>query len=185
MKHSYLVILSAALALLAACEKQQNDAPDATPPASASNEQTGIQTTVTEVDPSALPPELLSLVTNAVPGMQIEGVERKEREGRVYYDVEGKRADGSEVELDLLQEGEGYKIVEIQRDIPWAEAPEAAREAAATSEKAFDPVRVIESTQTDGAVIYELFAEGKPEKPSLEVRVVDGKAEVLQEEWMH
>jgi hypothetical protein len=186
MKHTYLSIACAALPLLAACEKQQNDAADvaATAPAT-SNEQAGIQTTVTELDAGALPPELLSVVTNAVPGMQIEGAERKEREGRVYYDVEGKRVDGSEVELDVLHEGEGYKIVEIQRDIPWAEAPEAARSAAAASEKAFEPVRVIESTQTDGAVIYELFAEGKPEKPSLEVRVVDGKAEVLQEEWMH
>ena len=51
--------------------------------------------------------------------------------------------------------------------------------------KAFEPVRVIESTQTDGSVIYELFAAGAPEKPSLEVRVTDGKAEVLKEEWMH
>jgi hypothetical protein len=46
-------------------------------------------------------------------------------------------------------------------------------------------VRVIESTQTDGSVIYELFAQGAPEKPSLEVRVTDGKAEVLEEEWKH
>lgn len=87
--------------------------------------------------------------------------------------------------MDLLQEGEGYRIVEIQRDIPWFEAPESARSAVAASEDAFEPVRVIESTQTDGAVIYELFAEGKPDKPSLEVRVVDGSAEILEEEWMH
>jgi hypothetical protein len=60
-----------------------------------------------------------------------------------------------------------------------------AREAAAASEKTFEPVRVIESTQTDGSVIYELFAAGAPEKPSLEVRVVEGKAEVLKEEWLH
>ena len=183
MKYWSLAIFCAALPLLTACEKQRNDA--AAPAPAASNEQTGIQTTVTKVDASELPPEALSIVTNAVPGMQIEEAERKERDGRVYYDVGGRRVDGSEVELDLLQEGEGSKIVEIQRDIPWAQAPEAAREAAAASEQAFEPVRVIESTQTDGAVIYELFAEGKPDKPSLEVRVADGKAEVLQEEWMH
>ncbi len=182
MKHSYMVIAGAALTLLA-CSKPSEDA--AAPPPAASVEQTGIQTTVTKVDVSELPPELLSIVTNAIPGMQIEGAERKEREGRVYYDVEGKRPDGSEVELDLLQEGEGYRIVEIQRDIPWFEAPESARSAVAASEDAFEPVRVIESTQTDGAVIYELFAEGKPDKPSLEVRVVDGSAEILEEEWMH
>lgn len=87
MKHSYMVIAGAALTLLA-CSKPSEDA--AAPPPAASVEQTGIQTTVTKVDVSELPPELLSIVTNAIPGMQIEGAERKEREGRVYYDVEGK-----------------------------------------------------------------------------------------------
>jgi hypothetical protein len=145
----------------------------------------GIETVVTEIDAANLPPELLSVVANAVPGMQIKGAERKEREGRVYYDVEGERDDGSEVELDVLQEGSEYQIVEIQRDIPWNEAPAVARSAAASSEKSFEPVRVIESTQNDGSVIYELFAAGAPKKPSLEVRVTDGKAEVLKEEWMH
>ena len=99
--------------------------------------------------------------------------------------MEGARPDGSEVELDVLNENGEYKVVEIQRDIPWSEAPEEARTAAASSSRPFEPVRVIESKQTDGAVIYELFTEGAPEKPALEVRVVDGKAEVLKEEWPH
>jgi hypothetical protein len=180
MGYPQTLVVCTTLALLAGCDAGEKKV-EQTAPA----EKPGIQTTVTEVDAAALAPELLSIVTNAVPGIQITGAERKEREGRVYYDVEGKRVDGAEVELDLLQEGSGYKIVEIQRDIAWTEAPEAARAAAATSGKTFEPVRVIESTQTDGSVIYELFAEGAPEKPSLEVRVVDGKAEVLKEEWMH
>jgi len=164
-------------ALVAACDSKQSADETAAGP--------GIPTTVTEVAASDLPPDLLIAVTNAVPGIQITGAERKEREDRVYYDVEGKRADGTEVELDLLQQGNRYSVVEIQRDIAWAEAPEAARTAAVTSGKAFEPVRVIESKQTDGSVIYELFAEGAPTKPSLEVRIVDGKAEVLKEEWKH
>ncbi len=180
MKSWQMCMTSVALLTLAGCDSAEKNVEQ-----SASAEPAGIQTTTSEVDPANLPPELLSIVTNAVPGMQIEGAERKERDGRVYFDVEGRRPDGSEVELDLLLEGTAYKIVEIQRDIPWSEAPEAARSAAARSKEAFEPVRVIESTQTDGAVIYELFAEGKPEKPSLEVRVVEGKAEVLEEEWMH
>lgn len=164
-------------ALVAACDSKQSA--DQTSPAS------GIPTTTTEVAVSDLPPDLLIVVTKAVPGIQVAGAERKERDGRVYYDVEGKRADGTEVELDLLKEGTGYSVVEIQRDIPWAEAPASARSAAAASGKSFEPVRVIESTQTDGSVIYELFAQGAPAKPSMEVRVVDGKAEVLKEEWKH
>jgi hypothetical protein len=121
----------------------------------------------------------------AVPDLEIKEAERKERDGRVYYDVEGVKADGSEIELDLLGESGVYKVVEIQRDIRWAEAPENARAAAAAAPNAFEPVRVIESRQTDGSVIYELFAEGAPEKPAREVRVADGKAEVLKEEWPH
>jgi hypothetical protein len=180
MKHLSGSIVGLTLTLLAGCDagNKESDAPtSAAKPATT--------TAATDLDAGSLPSEVVSVVTNAVPGIQIEGAERKEREGRVYYDVEGKRADGSEVELDLLQEGDAYKVVEIQRDIAWTEAPEAARSAAAASEKAFEPVRVIESTQTDGSVIYELFAQGAPEKPSLEVRVVEGKAEVLEEEWMH
>lgn len=184
MKHHHVSLLCLVLAGLAGCDGgQQKAAPEAPAPAPA--QSTGIPTTVTELDAANLPPELVSIVTNAVPGMQIEGAERKERENRVYYDVEGQRPDGSEVELDVQEEGGVYKIVEIQRDIAWNEAPQAARDAAAASEKKIEPVRVIESTQTDGSVIYELFAQGAPEKPSLEVRVIEGKAEVLKEEWPH
>jgi hypothetical protein len=46
-------------------------------------------------------------------------------------------------------------------------------------------VRVIESTQNDGAVIYELFAPGQPKTPALEVSWKDGKAKVLTEAWPH
>ena len=45
-----------------------------------------------------------------------------------------------------------------------AEAPAPVRTAAAGAQGAFTPVRVIESVQVDdGAVIYELFAEGRPD----------------------
>ena len=180
MDRSSVLSICTTLSLLFGCDAGEQIS---TPTQAAAND--GIETTVTEIDAANLPSELLSVVNSAVPGMQIDGAERKEREGRVYYDVEGKRSDGSEVELDVLQQGSEYQIVEIQRDIPWTEAPAVARTAFASSERAFEPVRVIESTQTDGTVIYELFAAGAPEKPSLEVRVTEGKAEVLKEEWMH
>jgi hypothetical protein len=173
-------MLCLTFALLVGCDAGRKDVDREMP---ATNSE--ITTTVTKVDAANLPPDLVAAVTGAIPGMQIEGAERKEREDRVYYDVEGRRPDGSEVELDVLQEGNNYTVVEIQRDISWDEAPEVARAAAAASQKTFEPVRVIESTQTDGSVIYELFAEGAPEKPSLEVRVIEGKAEVLEEEWLH
>jgi hypothetical protein len=179
MKSVRVVTICTLAALLAACQSKE-DAGQSAP-----GSEGGIPTTTTEVAVSDLPPDLMTLVASAVPGIKVEGAERKEREGRVYYDVEGLRADGTEVELDVLKEATGYSIVEIQRDIPWSDAPDFVRSAAAASDKPFEPVRVIESKQTDGSVIYELFAEGAPAKPSLEVRVADGKAEVLKEEWKH
>lgn len=145
----------------------------------------GPVTEASDVAAADLPPALRALVEREVPGMTIDEAERKEREGRVYYDVEGRRADGSEVELDVLQEGETFRVVEIQRDIAWNDAPEAARAAAAAKPGAFAPERVIESRQTDGSVIYELFAPGRKDEPAMEVRIRDGKAEVLGERWAH
>jgi hypothetical protein len=179
MKSLRVATICTLAAVIAACQSKEDAGESATDP------KGGIPTTTTEVAVSDLPPDLLALVSDAVPGIQVEGAERKEREGRVYYDVEGQRADGTEVELDVLKEATGYSIVEIQRDMAWSEVPDFVRSAAAASEKPFEPVRVIESKQTDGSVIYELFAQGVTAKPSLEVRVVDGKAEVLKEEWKH
>jgi hypothetical protein len=180
VKYWHKGLICATLVSLGGCDtgREPNEQPAPTEQSSS--------TGVTELDATSLPGEVTRLVSDAVPGIQIQSAERKEREGRIYYDVEGTRPDGSEVELDVLNELGRYEIVEIQRDIPWTEAPEAARAAAAASAKpSFEPVRVIESRQTDGSVIYELFAEGAPQKPALEVRVRDGKAEVLQEEWPH
>lgn len=145
----------------------------------------GPVTNASAVAGDALPAELRALAERTVPGMTIAEVERKEREGRVYYDVEGKRPDGSEVELDVLQERGAFRVVEIQRDIAWADAPAAAVAAAKAAPAAFAPERVIESTQTDGTVIYELFARGRTEEPAMEVRLKDGKAEVLETRWAH
>ena len=44
---------------------------------------------------------------------------------------------------------------------------------------------MIESVQEDGAVIYELFREGQPGEPAAEVKLVDGKAELLTERWAY
>jgi predicted small lipoprotein YifL len=132
------------------------------------------------VEAANVPPEVVAVALATLPGFTITEAERKERDGRIYYDVEGVRADGAEAELDMLQTANGWQVVEIQRDIAWADAPANVRTMAAGAPNAFEPVRVIESTQTeDGAVIYELFAEGRPEAPSMEVRVVSGAPELM------
>jgi len=145
----------------------------------------GPKTKVTEVAPKNLPPAVVSVVKAAAPRMIIKEAELKERADRRYYDIEGVMPDGSEIEFDLLEKNGRWEIVETQRDIAWSTAPKLVRDTAAASAKAITPVRVIESKQTDGMVIYELFAAGKPDEPSMEVSLKDGKAKVLAEVWPH
>lgn len=135
---------------------------------------------------SIVPDDVRAAALAVRPGMTITEAELKEREGRRYYDVEGTMPDGAEIELDMLETPQGWQVVEIQRDIVWADAPDSVRAAAAAKRPGFVPVRVIESAQADGsAVIYELFAEGQPATPALEVIVKDGQASVLTEAWPH
>ncbi|HMO76758.1 MAG TPA: hypothetical protein PKD99_10530 [Sphingopyxis sp.] len=123
-----------------------------------------------------LPADVRAAALARIPDLAITGAERKRRDGMTFYDVEGTRGDGSEVELDLIEEGGRWRVVEVQRDIAWADAPAEVRAAAAAAPDAFAPVRVIESVQADGAVIYELFAAGRPGEPASEVDWKDGRA---------
>lgn len=162
--------------VLAACQAETPVAPEApeTP-----------ETRITATAADVLPDAVRIAVMAARPTVTIVEAELKEREGRRYYDVEGM-IDGVEIELDLLETSQGWQVVEIQRDIAWASAPHPVRAAAGAARPDVAPVRVIESTQAeDGAEIYELFAEGQPATPSLEVRWKGGRAEVLKEVWPH
>jgi len=132
-----------------------------------------------------VPADVAASVRAAMPQMKITEAELKEREGRRYYDVEGVLPDGSEIELDLLQTPQGWQVVEIQRDIAWTTAPASVRDAAQPAWNGPAPTRVIESKQTDGSIVYELFAPGRPQTPALEVMLKDGKASVLKEVWPH
>jgi hypothetical protein len=144
------------------------------------------ETKVTPVAAADLPPAVVAVVTAAAPGLKIKEAEFKERADRRYYDVEGVLPDGAEIEFDLLQTGETWKIVETQRDIAWTSTPQPVRDAAVKAEPKVAPVRVIESTQADGQVIYELFAQGQPKTPALEVSwKKGGAAKVLTEAWPH
>jgi hypothetical protein len=161
--------ICAALLMIAACAPEAPAPAEVTPPDASA-----------PVVAAQVPAEVRAAATAALPGFVLAEATRKEREGRVYYDVEGARADGADVELDMLQTPKGWQVVEIQRDLAWADVPGTVRAAAEAAPGAFTPVRVIESTQTsDGAVIFELFRQGSPEAPAMEVRVADGKAVVM------
>lgn len=174
-------------AVTGACSPGVETANDAAATADNGVLAAGPETVISNLTQAELPAGLAALVEATVPGMTIAEAERKEREGRIYYDVEGTRPDGSEVEIDVLQGADGkLTAVEVQRDIDWATAPAQVRAAAAAKKDAFAPERVIESRQVDsGATIYELFAPGRKDEPAMEVRWQNGKAEVLGERWAH
>lgn len=136
---------------------------------------------ISEVEAGDIPEAVRAAALARIPGMTIAGAERKERDGMVFYDVEGTRPDGSEVELDMLEENGSYRVVEVQRDIAWDAVPAQVRAAAEAKPGMFVPVRVIEGEQEDGTVLYELFAPGKPAEPAAEIALRGGKAEVMTE----
>ena len=176
MRIALLAFAALPLALTAACSPAGEEAGEdgAVLPA-------GPEAAISEVGADEIPAAVRAVALARIPGMTILEATRKERDGMVFYDVEGTRPDGSEVELDMLEENGGYRVVEVQRDIAWDEVPASVRAAAEAKRDMFTPVRVIEGVQEDGTVIYELFAPGQPGEPAAEVALRGGKAEVLTE----
>jgi hypothetical protein len=139
-----------------------------------------------EVALAAVPPEVLEAAVTARPGFAPAEAESEMRDGRRYFDIGGTLPNGSEVEFDIMEEGGRWQVVETQRDIAFAEVPTQVR-AVAADDAAFAPTRVIESTQADGLVIYELFGpQGEdPQGRKIEVRWDGTNAERLTAEWAH
>ena len=156
--------------------------------AAAGNPKAGVSTTgKSDVALAAVPAEVLAAARTARPGFTVAEAQAETRDGRRYYDIGGTLADGSEVEFDIMEEGGRWRVVEIQRDIALADLPAPVRTAASGHDPAFVPGRIIESTQADGLVIYELFgpAGGDPLGRKVEIKWDGSKAEVLAQEWAH
>lgn len=168
MNHSMIVATSFAVGLLASCST-------AVP--------SGAR--ITEVPVAETPADVRALAEGAADGFVITEVQKKERDGRTYFDVEGELPDGSELEFDILVTASGPEIVETQRDLDWLALPEPVRSAAEVAAPGLAPVRVIESTQADGLIIYELFAPGAPADPAMEVSWTGSEAAVLGARWPH
>lgn len=169
-------LMTGAMLALAACGKAEapTEASDGAPEKTVLAD--GPAADISEIAEADLPQGVRDAALARVPGMKITETERKERGGKIFYDVEGARPDGSAVELDLIEEAGKYRVVEMQRDIAWADAPAPVRAAAGAAADAFTPARVIESTQEDGTIVYELFAPGKADEPAAEISWKDGKA---------
>lgn len=125
-----------------------------------------------------LPKDVAHIIAKRNPGFVPMEVQKKVRGDRTYYDVEGESA-GAEIEFDILMTDAGPVIVETQRDLKWLQVPADVRKTYTEQTQAAEPVRVIESVQTDDSIIYEFFLEGKPADPSFEIRSVKGSAPKL------
>jgi hypothetical protein len=174
-------IILAGILLCAACAPSADEA-------RAPEQAEKVKTTGKEpTDLKTVPAEVLAAARAAQPDMSFTEAEAETRDGRNYYDVAGRLPDGSEIELDLLQEPSGWTVVETQRDIGFEAAPEPVRAASAKADASFKPARVIESRQNDGIVIYELFgpAPAGGEGRKVEIKYDGRKAELLTKEWAH
>jgi hypothetical protein len=176
--------LWASLLLMAGCGDGAHDA--AHEPAAA-EEGRKVATTGKEATALAEVPQAVVQAARSVrPELELGASEYEVRDGREYYDLAGTLPDGTELELDLTRVDGRWTVVEVQRDLPLAEVPEPVQQALAGWQPSWMPVRIIESDQGDGVVIYEFFGPGAdgPET-KIEVKWEQGKAEVLQDEWAH
>lgn len=127
---------------------------------------------------SPVPPDIARAVEASMPGLTIVS---GAADGEGEFEVTGT-LDGQEYELDLLGPEGGWRVVEVQRDIAWGDAPQAVRDLVATTPGTFLPERVIESGQpADGSVVYLLFAPGQVsgDEPQLSVRFFDNDAAIM------
>jgi hypothetical protein len=131
-----------------------------------------------DVPLAEVPAGVVAAAKAAQPGFTPAEAEAEARDGREYFDVGGKLADGSEVEFDIVRQDDGWRVVETQRDIALAAAPPEVRATAG----AFPATRVIESRQNDGLVIYELY---DAQQRKLEIKWDGKRAEKLTAEWAH
>ena len=161
-----------ALYALAACN------PAAAPGPGDSGENKVETSGKSEVPLGEVPAAVLAAAAAAQPGFVPAEAEAETRDGRRYFDVGGKLADGSEVEFDIMEESGRWRVVETQRDIALSGAPEAVRKEAGT----FPAGRVIESRQADGIVVYELY---DAEQRKLEIKWDGKSAQTLTKEWAH
>jgi uncharacterized membrane protein YkoI len=175
------ILLVPVLCAVAACSAEA-------PEPKADSQPAKVQTSgKVDVPLNQVPAEVPAAAKAEQPGFTPAEAEAETRDGRRYFDVEGKLADGSELEFDIMEEGGRWRVVETQRDIDFSAAPAPVRQASAAHDASLVPTRVIESKQQDGLVLYELYAAAgaDPQGRKVEIKWDGTKAEVLKKEWAH
>jgi hypothetical protein len=168
------------LAGLAGCGAAQtsNMAGNESAPTASNRVQTSGKT---PVPLDQVPAPVLAAARAARPGFVPAEAEAETREGRRYFDIEGRLPDGSEIEFDIMEANGAWGVVETQRDIPFAAAPAPVQAAARAHDPALAPTRVIESTQADGLIIFEVYQGER----KIELRWDGREVRVLDREWAH
>lgn len=165
--------------ILAACGAEEGHGVSGNGAAPQSNR---VQTSgKTPVRLDQVPAPVLAAARAARPGFVPAEAESETREGRRYFDIEGRLPDGREIEFDIMEENGAWRVVETQRDIAFADSPSAVQAAARAHNPALAPTRVIESTQADGLIIFEVYQGER----KVEVRWDGREARVLDREWQH
>ena len=139
-----------------------------------------------EVALSEIPEQAMSAIKAITPNFVANEVEKEFKHGNVYLDVEGM-VDGSEIEFDMLQTETGWKVVEVQTDLSFAQLPVMVSNHLREMRPNLSPKRIIESIQhgTD-VIIYELYSVDASGKESrTEVKVQQGDVIILGKEWQH
>ncbi len=134
-----------------------------------------------------VPPEVIEAAKRVKPGLAIQAAEYETRDGRDYYDLAAVMPDDREIELDLTRIDGVWTVVEVQRDIVYAEVPVPVADILAAAVPGWEAERIIESDQGEGTIIYEFFGPGgvSGERIKYEVKWADNSAELLSEEWAH
>lgn len=140
----------------------------------------------TDIAEAEVPTGALDAAREAVPGFIFAEAEAEMRDGTSYIDLEGQRPDGEDVELDLRLDDGAWRVVEIQRDISAGDLPALVASALPPEAPGSSAARIIESLQTDGRIVFEVFhvdSEGDEQKTEI---LYDGSTAVLlDEEWVH
>ncbi|WDI30080.1 hypothetical protein PUV54_08930 [Hyphococcus flavus] len=139
-----------------------------------------------EVTIDDLPSNVLAVAQATRPNVTFTEAEKEIRNGKTYYDVGGVDENNLEIELDIMEDGASWRVVEIQRDISFVKTPESVRTVLLEYAPGISPDRIIESDQTDGVIIYEFFTRSETgEETKHEVKLENGLAEFLEQEWEH
>ena len=134
-----------------------------------------------------IPASALAALQQVAPDFVAHEVEKEYKHDHVYLDVEGKDANGNEIEFDMLQDGDLWKIVEIQRDLNMEDLPSAVHTLIQGQEKYENIKRIIESKQfgTDVTIyeFYFVFDDGTESRK--EIKSENDEVVLLSEEWKH